>query len=294
MRSHRLVNLALALGMAVTTAGCSALSAKAITPAEPTATVVTAAIEADAPEQVVQGFYGWYLEYAGGEEPKNPLVDGAYRERAELAPELIAEADALVESPEGIHFDPFLQAQDVPTEVSVGAAEIEGDSATVQVTTSFAGHLLDVDLVRMDGAWRIRHIARAEDAAAPQTQAAEGVAADTFVNEFYAWYVGYLQSGSDGPRSPLRDGAYKEVGYFSPAYTARLEEILADEDLRADPILCAQDIPESLSVVDMHRGETGAMVLIVASSFEGHRIEVTLIEGGAKGWQIDDIRSVSK
>ncbi|MHB0858577.1 MAG: DUF3828 domain-containing protein [Anaerolineae bacterium] len=296
MKTNRLVNLALALGIAVTAVGCSpVLSAEGATSAEPTPmpTVTAVRVEAESPEEVVRSFYDWYLDYTTGEDFKNPMVDGAYRSRVELAPEFVAEVDALVQHPDGIRFDPFVVAQDVPTDLTVGAAEISGDRATVLVETSFEGHVLSLDLVQVEGLWRISRIARAGQADTPQTVPA--VPPDVFVQDFYAWYVDYLRSGSDGPRSPLQDGTYKETGYFTPAYIATLEEMLADEEgLRFDPVLCAQDIPDSFSVTAMHRGETGAMVLAVESNFEGHLIEVTLLAGEQGGWQIDSIRSLSK
>ncbi|MGI6207952.1 MAG: hypothetical protein ACOYEW_07025 [Anaerolineae bacterium] len=116
------------------------------------------------PAETVEAFYAWYLDYIGDPatgEFRNPLADRAYRDSAYLAPEFIAEVDALLDSFEGGGYDPFLMAQDVPTEIHVGEAMVAGDMATVPVTTSFPGHSLEVTLAKgTDGVWQITDITR--------------------------------------------------------------------------------------------------------------------------------------
>ncbi len=116
---------------------------------------------APGPAEVVQAFYGDYLSYIGeGDALRSPLVDGAYRNSPYLAPQLVAQVDELVAGFEGGGFDPFLLAQDVPVEVTVGAAVVTGNTATVSVATSFAGHRFSVSLEKQaDGRWLITKIA---------------------------------------------------------------------------------------------------------------------------------------
>ena len=85
----------------------------------------------------------------------NPLVDGTYKERAELSPNFVGSLDAMVSDPVGMPADPLLCAQDVPESFETGEATVAGDSATVPVTTSFSGHGFTVVLVQSDGAWLI-------------------------------------------------------------------------------------------------------------------------------------------
>jgi hypothetical protein len=114
------------------------------------------------PAAVVREFYGWYLEYIGDrgtDGMRNPLVDGAYRTSPHLAPEFVREVDELIAGFEGGGFDPFLLAQDIPTEIKVGEAKITGRAALVPVTTSFAGHHITVTLEQVTaGTWQITAI----------------------------------------------------------------------------------------------------------------------------------------
>ncbi len=55
-------------------------------------------------------------------------------------------------------YDPFLCAQDIPDSVTVDEATISGDTASVAVHTSFAGHAFQVDLKLVDGQWKISDI----------------------------------------------------------------------------------------------------------------------------------------
>lgn len=105
------------------------------------------------PEQVVQEFYSWYIDYA---QSANPLVDKAYRSATDLAPAFIARMDEFTAGP--MMFDPILCAQDVPTSISTTAAVIDGATATVRVDTSFAGHAFDVQLVQDGKVWQITDV----------------------------------------------------------------------------------------------------------------------------------------
>lgn len=116
------------------------------------------------PKETVQAYYDWYLDYVGDRatgEFRNAMVDGAYRASPYLSSEFIAEVDALIAGFEGGGYDPFLMAQDVPTDINVGEAMIAEGTATVPVTTSFAGHSFEVTLEQAtDGTWLITAINR--------------------------------------------------------------------------------------------------------------------------------------
>ena len=113
------------------------------------------------PDQVVAEFYADYLAYIGdpaSDDFHNPLVDRMYAERSDLTGEFITQIDELLASFDGAGYDPFLCAQAIPESMSTAEAAINGDDATVHVTTSFIDHSLEVDLVKRDGGWKINNI----------------------------------------------------------------------------------------------------------------------------------------
>lgn len=103
-------------------------------------------------DQVVQDFYGGYLSYQG-----NPLVDKIYRNNPQLSSDFITFLDDFT-SAEGMAFDPVLCAQDVPSEIATSPAQVNGDVASVEVTTSFADHGFMVELVQENGDWLINNV----------------------------------------------------------------------------------------------------------------------------------------
>jgi len=117
-----------------------------------------------APETVVSSFYGWYLWYArGGEEMRNPLVDGAYRDCGYLTDRFVGEIERTLASFDKGGFDPILMAQDVPERVEAGEAAVTGDEASVTVQMFWGNNPTPnertVKLVLVDGGWKIDAIA---------------------------------------------------------------------------------------------------------------------------------------
>ena len=112
------------------------------------------------PRQVVESFYTWYLDYTATDPEtgdfKNPLVDGAYQGREELAPEMVARVDTALA--QAVRADPFLCAQDLPTHISVTKEEVASDEALISVESSFEGHAFKVKLVQIDGQWKISEV----------------------------------------------------------------------------------------------------------------------------------------
>jgi len=136
------------------------------------------------PEEVVHGFYAWYLGYIGDPASggmRNPLADGAYRSSEFLSQALIQEVDEIIASFDRGGYDPFLCAQDIPGSFSVDQATIapEGDEATVVVremwnpgTEYESSQDVTVTLHLVDEQWRIARVACG--ASQPAAEAPEG------------------------------------------------------------------------------------------------------------------------
>jgi hypothetical protein len=113
------------------------------------------------PAQVAEAFYKWYLAYIGDpatESFRNPMADRAYRESELLTGRFVRQIDELLASFDGAGYDPFLCAQAIPQSLSAEELVLDGDTAEVEVTTSFIGHRFRVDLVSQDGVWKIDDI----------------------------------------------------------------------------------------------------------------------------------------
>lgn len=107
------------------------------------------------PVQVVSDFYYWYLGYPG-----SVMAEGAYHDSVALTDTLIGKMDDFVS--QGARYDPFLCAQDFPDDFRVSPGETE-DRINVEtlwnVGTEFERvRPLQVDLLRIDGQWRINAI----------------------------------------------------------------------------------------------------------------------------------------
>lgn len=224
------------------------------------------AAQEDNPRAVVESFYTWYLDYAGYDEDadvfRNPIVDGSYRERAELKPALIEAIDAQEER----FADPFLCAQDLPH-----AAEYEViDSQHVLVNLYFGysphPHTLVVGL--QDGL-----IANVD---CMETATARGTAWN-----FYYHVIEDRDSLEIGS-SPL----------LTDALNAQLSEALKRPlPLReGDPVVCAHDHPQYASVHLISRDGDRAKMLVrefFANDPNPHLITLDMVKG--ENWQIDTI-----
>jgi hypothetical protein len=104
---------------------------------------------------------------------------------------------------------------------------------------------------------------------------------DEVVNTFYRWYLGY-------PGNVLVDGAYRDSEYLSQEFRAEVDRILDSFSMGGyDPFLCAQDIPESITVSEpVLSGDTAAVS--VNTSFQGHMFELVL-NSAQDGWKITAI-----
>lgn len=173
---------------------------------------------------------------------------------------------------------------------------VDGDTARVELTTSFSGHVLAVDLVREEGAWLIGRIGRVDQAGAVGPAASETgdqiAPAAMAAQAFYNWYLSFLHEGNDesGPPSILRDGSFKTCGFLTPSYIEALEMMLSSgQPLMADPFLCAQDIAAWVMVEQAIEVGPGVQVNMV-SSFEGHGFTVFMREMEPDLWLIDGVQ----
>lgn len=228
------------------------------------------ATEGLAPDEVVTGFYDWYLGGADADEMRQKaLVDRSYRSSEFLSSEYVAEVDALLDSFERGGYDPFLLAQDVPGSVTVGEAMVSGETAMVPVDTGFEGHGLSVILEQVDGEWKIEGVSRTPE---------------MVVKDFYEWYVGAFRRDGE-MHNPLAEGACRERADLSAGFKAEVEETVASFDKGGyDPILLAQDVP-----VEVRVGEaeiTGGEAQVVVELFWGgnptpseRTVTVQLVDG---------------
>ena len=91
----------------------------------------------------------------------------------------------------------------------------------------------------------------AVSAAAPP-EVAVGDTPNEVVRLFYDWYLDYARFDPErGTRNnPLVDGAYRDSRYLSPQFIRTIDEQLAGGEIRFDPFLCAQDVPNAVDMIE--------------------------------------------
>lgn len=192
------------------------------------------------PQQVVEKYYRWYLDYIGdpaADDVRNPVVDRAYRNSKLLSTSFIAHIDAMLEDSEFIPADPFLCAQDIPASFTVQGVFQHDTIARVVVRTDFPGHVFTVDVQEMNRRWKISNVS------------CGGSPAGT-AYAFYSWYLGYMGDRAQGEfKNPLADRAYRDSQFLSTGFITSVDEMLSSETPGGfDPFLLAQDIPTHFSV----------------------------------------------
>jgi len=106
------------------------------------------------------------------------------------------------------------------------------------------------------------------------------------VEQFYDWYLAATRGPA--PASAIQEGPVQDGGYLTPEAVRRIEETIASFDRGGyDPVLCAQDVSESIAVQAVEVGAARAEVWLTASS-AGHSLKVELVHG-EQGWLIDAI-----
>lgn len=133
---------------------------------EPTATPEPEPLTASTPEESVQAFFEFWMDYSTPDANgnfRNPMVDEIYKDSPYLTPELkeTIEETLLSMGPGG--YDPVMCAQDTPQWINVKEVETEGEQASALVETSMmagpqAYHTVPVNLEKRGEVWLITGI----------------------------------------------------------------------------------------------------------------------------------------
>lgn len=209
------------------------------------------------PRGVTENFYTWYLEQwrmaHTTANASNPLMDGLYREYRFLTEAMIARVDEEIANREIGSGDPFLCAQDIPQYFWAQDVGTAGDEATVMVEAFFQGnpipHNLVVSLAKADNQWYIAEISC-------------GASAEIIAELLYNTYARQVRYNLDNNiESSLHQLGAPWNRYVSPALLDRLAAELEGERI-ADPVLCAQDIPEYFTTEKIAETDTTATVQV--------------------------------
>lgn len=90
-------------------------------------------------------------------------------------------------------------------------------------------------------------------------------------------------------RNPLVDGAYESRPELSEAFIQKIRDTLASLDSGGyDPILCAQDVPQSFGIPEMSMSSPDQASVVIETSFTDHSftVDLELIDGQ---WKIIDV-----
>ena len=108
------------------------------------------------------------------------------------------------------------------------------------------------------------------------------------VESFYAEYLAGAKDVGEARSDPLADASYRSSAHLAPEFVQKVDALIASFDRGGyDPFLCAQDIPETVTVADAKVSSDQATVTM-KTSFAGHSLMVQL-ELAAGQWQIIDI-----
>ncbi|MFH0891611.1 MAG: hypothetical protein V1867_02420 [Candidatus Falkowbacteria bacterium] len=118
----------------------------------------------------------------------------------------------------------------------------------------------------------------------PESPAPEGPLPEKTVLDFYSVWAGY-----EG--NPMVDRIYRESALLTPACVSKIDAVL-DTSLAQggfDPVLCAQDIPEGLNIVDSEISDNAAVVTVLEAFSGGDKIfDIRLVKTNGE-WKIDEI-----
>ena len=241
-------------------------------PVEP-ATPTPAELDAQTPEDVVRVFYEWYIgtinaSRAAG-EMRNLLMDGSYRTTGYLTDELIAKIEATVASFEGGGYDPILCAQDVPQSFVIPSASVAPDRTTVVVETSFPGHAFQVDVVMVDGEWKIADIicaasdegiapvATAEPMPTPAVADSAGTEGwQVFRDDNYGFQLSYPQDWTFVEielRNPELDKPLVRLVHLLPQAWADQLKTGGPPDPNSPPVIAPLAVEVSIGTMDEYR-----------------------------------------
>jgi len=112
---------------------------------------------AGSPQDVVNGFYNWYLSQGG-----SALGTGSFQTSQYLSPDFAQQMASQLLGGTPASGDPFLCAQNVPASFTADAPTMNGDTATVVVHSTYSGSTsptnLTVSLKQSGGSWQITSI----------------------------------------------------------------------------------------------------------------------------------------
>jgi hypothetical protein len=118
-------------------------------------------------------------------------------------------------------------------------------------------------------------------------EASEFAGPEDLVAGLYSAWLEYARLTGN----PLVDEVYKSGGYFTPGGIARLEANKTASGWAADPVLCAQDIPENVSVESSEITGDSAAVRVVTSWGTKMGLDLIRVEGN---WKIDAITCLGR
>ncbi|KUK79341.1 MAG: Spore germination protein-like Gmad2 [Microgenomates bacterium 39_7] len=107
------------------------------------------------PEQTVDIFYSWYLQYDG-----NPIVTGAYQTSEFVSDRFKDSIRVQFTDEETAQADPFLLTQDLPSLFEIADTIISDQLASVKVIFTFDQQEVfrQIDLIRIDDQWKIDQV----------------------------------------------------------------------------------------------------------------------------------------
>lgn len=244
---------------------------------------------ASSPEQVTEKFYTWYIgcleETVGTEKAPCQWQKSDYVN------------DKLTKNIGGNGYDPIICAQNLPDtskgSVVVKKAEISDNKAKAVIYSlyNWENRPIEVDLERINNQWKITALA------CPPTQTP-----DYIVGNFYASYIncqgGQVEAGSSLPGYCLYGEDYS--GSSKELFTELAENYGGSPELiknikwmpGADPILCAQDIPQSIRIENVNVVGDDASVTVIEDFATPILIQVDLklhrvLE--SRSWQIVNV-----
>ncbi len=147
------------------------------------------------PTGAAKGFYAWALAYmTGGDDMRNPWVDGAYRQSPYLSAAMINELDARMAGGEALPEDPVLLSQTLPQEINTSPCP--GEQACAFVNLQYGDSTvrqLRVDFQMDMGAPRIINIGHSQDLESPLPEAPPANIEKwvPFVDEQYGYSIRY-------------------------------------------------------------------------------------------------------
>ncbi len=236
--------------------------------------------EEGTPEWVALRFFEAYRDAAEKMEPT--LGNPEFTAQQYLSEEYLNQVAEIEAGFEGVGFNPILQAQMVPpAPVEIKESVVEGDLATVVL--QFGRGMMPepwertISLEKIFGEWKI----------VPDKFDGGGLSPEDTVQAFYDWYLSYIGTGED-IRNPLVDQAYRAAPYLSTMIIADIDHMIEKGELMADPLLCAQDVPEEVYPLASFDNASRPSV-VMGTSFSGHTIVVDLVRSNFNMYSIKNI-----